>query len=538
MLIMGFTLFRLPRPYPMPRRAFPLLQLLSILILSAVFALVARRANGYALEGSSWPAGTIVTFKMGLGSAGRTLIDGNTSCDSAAAPALAAWNNVMDRLQYNSNVASPRVSSGDGVNAIVFSDTVFGQRFGSGTLAVTSWRSSGGNIIEADVLFNRNQSFDSYRGPLRFGSNGWTIGDIRRVLIHELGHALGLDHPDDHGQHVDAIMNSMTSNRETLSSDDVAGAQALYGAPTPLAVPEATPTPLYDFNGDGEPDYLLYNVSTRQTAVWYLNNNAFVAGTFAPTLPAGWRVVGVADFNGDSQPDYLLYNASTRQTAVWYLNNNAFVAGAFAPTLPAGWRVVGVADFNRDSQPDYLLFNASTRQTAIWYLSKATFIGVAYGPSLPSGWELVTVSDFNADNKPDYLLYNAGTRQTAIWYLNNNMLMGGAFAPTLPASWRVVGVADFNRDGKVDYLLYNASTRQTAIWYLSGPTLIRGAYGPMIASGYTLIGAADFNADVKPDYVLYGPNVQGTTLWYLDNNVFTGSANGPTLPAGRSLTQP
>jgi len=146
MLIMGFTLFRLPRPYPIPRRAFALLQLLSILILLAVFALVARRANGYALEGSSWPAGTIVTFQMGLGSAGRTLIDGNTSWDSAAAPALAAWNNVMARLQYNGNVASPRVSSGDGVNAIVFSDTVFGQRFGSGTLAVTSWH-AGSDVL-------------------------------------------------------------------------------------------------------------------------------------------------------------------------------------------------------------------------------------------------------------------------------------------------------------------------------------------------------------------------------------------------------
>src|SRR5882724_1263243 len=388
MLIMGFTLFRLPRPYPMPRRAFALLQLLSILILLAVFALVARRANGYALEGSSWPAGTIVTFQMGLGSAGRTLIDGNTSWDSAAAPALAAWNNVMARLQYNGIVASPRVSSGDGVNAIIFSDTVFGQRFGSGTLAVTSWRSSGSNIIEADVLFNRNQSFDSYRGPLRFGSNRLAIGDIRRVLIHELGHALGLDHPDDYGQHVDAIMNSMTSNRETLSSDDIAGAQALYGAPTPLAVPEATPTPLYDFNGDGEPDYLLYNVSTRQTAVWYLNNNAFVAGTFAPTLPANWRVVGVADFNRDGAADYLLYNASTRQTAIWYLFGPTLISGAYGPMIASGYTLIGAADFNADGKPDYVLYGPSVQGTALWYLDNNVFTGSANGPTLPAGWSL------------------------------------------------------------------------------------------------------------------------------------------------------
>ena len=238
------------------------------------------------------------------------------------------------------------------------------------------------------------------------------------------------------------------------------------------------------------------------TAIWYLNNNVFVAGAGAPTLPANWIVVGVADFNGDNQSDYLLYNPSTRQTAVWYLNNNAFVGGALGPTLPANWNVVGVADFDGDGRPDYLLFNSTTHQTAIWYLSGTTFVSGAFGLSLPNGWSLVAVGDFNADGKPDYVLYAPATGQTAIWYLNNNAFVGGVLGPTLPVNWRVVGVADFNHDGETDYLLYNASTRQTAIWSLSGPTLITGAYGPMIASGYTLIGAADFNADGKPDYVL------------------------------------
>src|SRR5882724_12905656 len=80
-----------------------------------------------------------------------------------------------------------------------------------------------------------------------------------------------------------------------------------------------------DFNGDGHPDYVLYNANTRQTVIWYLNNNVRIAGASGPTLPAGWSVVGVADFNfrlsaaGDGHPDYVLYNASTGQTAFGFL---------------------------------------------------------------------------------------------------------------------------------------------------------------------------------------------------------------------------
>jgi len=49
--------------------------------------------------------------------------------------------------------------------------------------------------------------------------------------------------------------------------------------------------------------------------------------------------VGVADFNGDSHPDYLLYNPSTHQTAIWYLNNNVHIGSVSAPTILAGWSV-------------------------------------------------------------------------------------------------------------------------------------------------------------------------------------------------------
>ena len=49
--------------------------------------------------------------------------------------------------------------------------------------------------------------------------------------------------------------------------------------------------------------------------------------SLARLCPAAGRLVATADFNGDCKPDYVLYKASTRQTAVWYMNNNVLVSG-------------------------------------------------------------------------------------------------------------------------------------------------------------------------------------------------------------------
>jgi FG-GAP repeat len=169
----------------------------------------------------------------------------------------------------------------------------------------------------------------------------------------------------------------------------------------------------------------------------------FAAGLFnpqylalEPTLSTAAAVV--ADFNGDGHPDWVVRNPGTRQTAIWYLNNNIFMSGALDPTLPAGWGLRGAANFNSDSHPDYGLFNLATRQTAIWYLLGPTFIGSAFGPTPPTGWALVATTDFNGDGKPDFVLYNAATRQTAIWYLNNNVFVNGAAGPTLPPGWSLI----------------------------------------------------------------------------------------------------
>ena len=256
-----------------------------------------------------------------------------------------------------------------------------------------------------------------------------------------------------------------------------------------------------------------------------------------PATPSAARAE-VADFNGDHHPDWVLRNAGTRQTAIWYLNDNVFIGGAYGPTLTAGWGLRAVADFNLDSHSDYALFAPATNQTGIWYLSGPTRIASAFGPSLPSDWELVGAADFNGNNKPDYVLYNSGTRQTAVWYLNNNVYVGGDFGPTLPPGWVLVGVADFDGDGHPDYLLFYPNGGYTAIGYLSGLTLIGAAWGPTVPSGWTLVATTDSNGDGSPDYLLYKASTRQTAIWYLNNNVYVNGAFGPTLPAGWSLAVP
>jgi hypothetical protein len=188
-------------------------------------ALVCGLASAFVLIPEGGWTTPFVTMQLQLGSSGGTLQDGATSWGASAESALASWNGVADRVEYRVvRDSNAPIANGNGVNNVFWSSSVFGQPFGADVLAVTTHWSQGGHRVEADVVFNNQFEWNSYRGHLYPD-----VEDFHRVALHEFGHALGLDHPDEFGQVVVAIMNSAESDVDTLQSDDIAGIRALYG---------------------------------------------------------------------------------------------------------------------------------------------------------------------------------------------------------------------------------------------------------------------------------------------------------------------
>jgi hypothetical protein len=198
------------------------------LVFTTVFLglVLVPRAQPYVVEPEPWTSDRTVVMQLSLGGP-QPLLDGFGSFNESARDALNMWNVYLTHLRFGVVMNSPvPVKGNDDQMSVVFSSTVNGKAFGSGVLAVTLLYSRDPGVREeTDTYFNTGYQWDSYRGALK------SMEDFHRVAIHEFGHTLGLDHPDQSGQKVTAVMNSTISNTDSLQSDDIAGAHALDTGP-------------------------------------------------------------------------------------------------------------------------------------------------------------------------------------------------------------------------------------------------------------------------------------------------------------------
>ena len=189
-----------------------------------------------------------VTMSIQLGSVppGTTLANGTTSWDINAAASLALWNTVVPNFFTMDTTEADPCERRNGVNTVTFAHDHCGNSFGD-VAAVTrkSYIQRSGHffLVEADVVLNANLCWNAYAGPLRpceVTLRHFPAIDIQRVMLHELGHVLGLEHPDAAGQTVVAVMNSYLSDVDMLMQDDRDGAVFLYSQPPLTATARAS----------------------------------------------------------------------------------------------------------------------------------------------------------------------------------------------------------------------------------------------------------------------------------------------------------
>ncbi len=192
------------------------------LVLAAAFvAGSAVHIDGYAFTGWKWAQAKVpMQLRLGTTTLKPVLIDKATTWNKSASPALSAWNAKIKNTQFSAGSSAGQKAAFDRKNYVFFAASAYGKKMGSSVLATAYTWSSAGKALDSDIVFNTKWKWNSYRGNLRSG-----IQDVRRVMIHEAGHTLGLNHSNKAG----AIMRPFVSNQDKLGADDIAGGQKLYG---------------------------------------------------------------------------------------------------------------------------------------------------------------------------------------------------------------------------------------------------------------------------------------------------------------------
>lgn len=194
--------------------------------------------HAFELTGNFWEFAQ-ATFHVDINGASPS----GTTWNEAFIRSMDAWTDATDfEFLLVNEFLDPCIDRGgpsgfgDDTTGVDFTDTVCGTEFNENVLAVTLTAgvclnpecTGGFNITDADIVFNNNETWDVYGGPLRFDNTA----EFERTALHELGHALGMTHVS---ADIEAIMQPFTSEIDSLQADDIAGANFIYGGGATLS---------------------------------------------------------------------------------------------------------------------------------------------------------------------------------------------------------------------------------------------------------------------------------------------------------------
>ncbi|MGF6425632.1 FG-GAP-like repeat-containing protein [Bradyrhizobium elkanii] len=405
-----------------------------------------------------------------------------------------------------------------------------------------------GSQFDSDVTIRFDDS-EAYAisGQDAVLSNGVTFYS---VALHEIGHALGLDHYDA----APAIMHTYaTAGIRTLQQSDLDGIHALYGAPLDQvnfvvnnfaqvdgwSSADHDPRAVADVNGDGRADIVGFGQEGVYTSL-ATANGGFGPVNFAMSnfgQDQGWTSYNqfersLADINGDGRSDIIGFGEAGTYIAL--ASSGGFSAAKFSLSnfgQDQGWGSTDrylrkVADVNGDGRADVVGFGQAGTYVAHANpndgLDPAIFSLSNFGPN--QGWSSAdrfprSVADVNGDGRADIV----GFGQAGVWVALANG-SGGFTPPNLVLAnfgqdqgWDsndhyLRTVADANGDGRADIFGFGEAGVYVALANGSGgfgeavlqfENFSPGAGGWISDNLYPRF-AADLNGDHRADILGFG----------------------------------
>lgn len=210
-------------------------------------ALVAFASQSYALEigddASSPPSDPrFLTTDLGMhvhweGTGTRFLLDARgastlerDAVEAAIVSAIEAWDSALGAgfsVTYGGLIEDAPIgyrSDGPNTNVIAFQTEDWNPANESLALTLSTFVQETGELLDADIVFNEATTTWSTEG-------GESAYDLQSVLLHEIGHALGLAHQEAEEPLVmHPTLDPGTIDRRELSAEDKAAVRALYGS--------------------------------------------------------------------------------------------------------------------------------------------------------------------------------------------------------------------------------------------------------------------------------------------------------------------